>query len=135
MSFKDSLNRRLVALFEQYSSDNSALEIICLATTDGFPVYHYARIEENFDAETMAAAASTLCSVSNAVAHQILSKQFKTTFIESEQGNVAFVAMQVCDKDFVLSMSAKSTMNIANLRLLITRLAGEISALDIANVA
>ena len=92
-------------------------------------------VSEGFDVETMAAAASTLYSVSNAVTKQILSKSFKITFIESEQGNVAFVALQLNDKDFVLSMSAKSAMNIASLRLLINRLAVEIGDLDLANVA
>lgn len=135
MSANKKLSGKLIGLFNEYSSNNDAIEIISLATTDGFPVHHFSRLSEGFDVETMAAAASTLYSVSNAVTKQILSKSFKITFIESEQGNVAFVALQLNDKDFVLSMSAKSAMNIASLRLLINRLAVEIGDLDLANVA
>ena len=135
MSANKKLSGELIGLFNEYSSNNDAIEIISLATTDGFPVHHFSRLSEGFDVETMAAAASTLYSVSNAVTKQILSKSFKITFIESEQGNVAFVALQLNDKDFVLSMSAKGAMNIASLRLLINRLAVEIGDLDLANVA
>ena len=135
MSDNKKLSEQLIGLFDEYSSNNDAIEIISLATTDGFPVHHFSRLSEGFDVETMAAAASTLYSVSNAVTKQILSKSFKITFIESEQGNVAFVALQLNDKDFVLSMSAKGAMNIASLRLLINRLAVEIGDLDLANVA
>ena len=135
MSANKKLSGELIGLFNEYSSNNDAIEIISLATTDGFPVHHFSRLSEGFDVETMVAAASTLYSVSNAVTKQILSKSFKITFIESEQGNVAFVALQLNDKDFVLSMSAKSAMNIASLRLLINRLAVEIGDLDLANVA
>ena len=98
MSANKKLSGELIGLFNEYSSNNDAIEIISLATTDGFPVHHFSRLSEGFDVETMAAAASTLYSVSNAVTKQILSKSFKITFIESEQGNVAFVALQLNER-------------------------------------
>lgn len=135
MSLSDNVKNKISRLFEGYFSRDESVEVISFATTDGFPVCEFARGKSDFDPQMMAAAASTLYSVSNAVSQQILSMDFKISFIESEQGNVAFVALQLGGKDFVLSMSANKVMNIASLRMLINRLAGEISALDTADVA
>ena len=115
------------SFFDDYMASNADVEIICLATSDGFPAVIKSQSSMNFDIDTLAAAASTLYSVSNAVAKQILAKRFRVTFIESEQGNVAFVALEVGSRDYVLAMSAKESMNIAQLRLLINRLAKEIA--------
>lgn len=120
------LRNRLQPLFASYAK-NEAIEVIALATADGFPVYSINQGAENFAEDTLSAAASTLHSVSNAVTQQILSKRFKITFIESEQGSVAFVALTLSDRDYVLVMSARQSLNIASLRLLINRLANEIS--------
>ncbi|CAA0092564.1 Uncharacterised protein [Zhongshania aliphaticivorans] len=135
MALSKQLTSDLHQLFIEYAENDYALDMISLATTDGFPVHHFSRLHDELDIETMAAAASTLYSVSNAVAKQILSKQFKITFIESEQGNIAFVSLKINDQDFVLSMSASNAMNIANLRLLINRLATKICTLDLPNIA
>ena len=71
---------------------------------------------------------STLFSVSNAVSRQILKKSFKVTFIEAEEGNIAFVSLSLDNDDFVLAMSAGEQVNIASLRMLINRLAKEIQS-------
>lgn len=103
-----------------------AIEVIALATSDGFPVVSMARNPDQCAEDKMAAAASTLHSVSNAVAKQVLSSQFQTTFVEALDGNMAFVSIEKGDKDFVLMMSAGNQVNIAKLRMLIQRLAKEI---------
>ncbi|GAB1257676.1 roadblock/LC7 domain-containing protein [Aurantivibrio plasticivorans] len=116
-------------LFGACTDGNPQVDVISLATSDGFPVLSYASNQENFKEDTMAAAASTLQSVSSAVAQQILGREFKSTFIEAKEGNVCFVALNMMDKDYVLAMSASGDMNIASLRLCINGLASEISAL------
>ena len=101
--------------FQHYADEQQAIDVIALATTDGFPVHTYTRSPGDFATDTLAAAASTLYSVSNAVAQQILGKRFKVTFIEAEQGNVAFVALSVQDRDYVLAMSAKAIVMMKTL--------------------
>lgn len=116
------------AHYQHYMDQYDALEVICLSTTDGFPVYNQSRNTLSFDVDTMAAASSTLYSVSNAVSKQILSKRFNITIIESESGNIGFIALSLGDKDFVLAMSASEDMNIGKLRVLINRLADELKS-------
>lgn len=135
MPSEHPLRAALETRFFHCAKEHDAIDVIALATTDGFPVHTYTRSPGGFATDTLAAAASTLYSVSNAVAQQILGKRFKVTFIEAEQGNVAFVALSVEERDYVLAMSAKAAMNIANLRLQIQRLATEISGLTRPNVA
>lgn len=113
-------------IFQSYMSEYDALEMICLSTTDGFPVYNHSSQNLKFDVDTMAAASSTLYSVSNAVSRQILAKHFSITFIESENGNIGFVSLSLADKDYVLSMSASDAMNIGKLRVLINRLSEDL---------
>ncbi|MDO3383959.1 roadblock/LC7 domain-containing protein [Gilvimarinus algae] len=128
MSFDKTLHKPIKALCEKYA-ENEAVEVISLSTTDGFPVYTLNRANHNIEEDSLSAAASTLHSVSNAVAQQILGKRFKVTFIEAQQGNVAFVDLELQGKNYVLVMSAQQSLNIASLRLLITRLANEIHEL------
>lgn len=134
MSYDSTFKQMLKSLFELYA-ENPSIEVISLATTDGFPVCTVNKNNSEFEEDSLAAAASTLHSVSNAVTQQILGKRFKITFIEAQQGNVAFVSLECKNRDFVLVMSAQQTLNIASLRLLISRLAKEISDLDISTAA
>lgn len=131
--FNHSINRAVIDLIDSYGKNNVQLDLINLATSDGFSIHSYASEFSHFDSGKMAAAASTLYSVGDAVAHQILSKEFKMTFIETEGGNVAFIALRLQGKDFVLTMSGNKTINMGTLRLLINRLAGEIRKLNIYN--
>ncbi|MCP8899013.1 roadblock/LC7 domain-containing protein [Gilvimarinus xylanilyticus] len=137
MSFNPEHSEQLSRLMNRYA-ENDAIEVISLATTDGFPVQTFNRANHSIEQDSLAAAASTLHSVSNAVTRQILAKRFKVTFIEAEQGNVAFVDLELEGDNYVLVMSATQTLNIASLRLLITRMAKEIHQLsnkpDIASV-
>ncbi len=113
-------------LFSQCIQASSGIELITLSTTDGFAVHTETIYSESFHEDKMAAAASTLYAVSNAVSKQILSRQFETTFIETQKGNIAFVSLSIKDSEYVLAMSADESLNIANLRLLIKRLAKDI---------
>ncbi|UTA47958.1 roadblock/LC7 domain-containing protein [Simiduia sp. 21SJ11W-1] len=125
MSVNERVLVEIKTLFNSYG-ENDALEVISLATTDGFPIYTHKQIARTIEEDTLSAAASTLHSVSNAVAQQILGKSFRVTFIEAEQGNVAIVDLTIASQNCVLVMSASEALNIASLRLLITRLANEI---------
>ena len=120
---------QLAQLFDNCAERDAAIEVISLSTADGFSVHNFIKSKHEFEVDTMAAAASTLHSVSKAVAHQILSKEFKSTFIEANQGNVCFVAVSLGSKDYVLAMSADQSMNIASLRLFINGLAEDIKQL------
>lgn len=113
-------------IFTAYLDKYNELEMIALSTSDGFPVLSRTNSQLVLESDTMAAAASTLFSVSNAISRQILKKEFRVTFIESSSGNVAFIALSHYQQDFVLSMSASEHMNIGQLRVFITRLNNDI---------
>ena len=125
-----SLNELLVttaeSVFSQYIERYPDIEVLSLATTDGFPVFNMSSNHVNMDDDKMAAASSTLYSVSNAVSKQLLEKSFKITYIEAEQGNVGFISLSIQDKDFVLAMSTSESMNLGQLRVFINRIANEI---------
>jgi len=126
-----AINPKIKQLIDTYGARYDQLDLISLSTADGFPIYNYERHLNRFAADKMAAAASTLYAVSNAVAKQILSKNFQITFVETENGNIAFVALALDHKDHVLSMSGKHALNIAKLRLLLNRLAQEMSSMHV----
>lgn len=126
MSVNESLAVVAESVFAECMEKNNDIEVICLATTDGFPVYAKTNLMLNFDIDKMAAASSTLYSVGNAVSKQILSKSFKITYIEAEQGNIGFISLSVNDRDFVLSMSANESMNVGQLRVYINRIAKDL---------
>ncbi|VUD69200.1 hypothetical protein TDB9533_04566 [Thalassocella blandensis] len=121
----------LLEIFQKFAGNEGAIDVIALATSDGFAVQSLLQRDHNFESDTMAAAASTLYSVSNAVSQQVLSKEYKSTFIEAKDGNVCFVAFEYSGKDYVLAMSADSSMNIARLRMCINSLAEEIKNISL----
>lgn len=131
MNASPQFDQLLYPLFEKYLAGEPNLEVIALATSDGFSVCSANKTTVDFEPDKMAAAASTLHSVSNAVSKQILNKTFDMTFIETEAGNVAFVALEIAGKDYVLSMSASELMNIASFRLTLRRLGQDISDLAV----
>lgn len=126
MSFNELLINTAENVFNQYIEKHPDIEVLSLATTDGFPVFNRSSSHVNMDDDKMAAASSTLYSVSNAVSKQLLEKSFKITYIEAEQGNVGFISLSIQDKDFVLAMSTSETMNLGQLRVFINRIANEI---------
>lgn len=123
---KEMFANVLSEIFQKFADKDDAIDVIALATSDGFPVKCLLQKQHEFEEDTMAAAASTLYSVSNAVAQQILTKEYKSTFIEAKDGNVCFVSFEFMNVDYVLSMSASASMNIAQLRITINSLAEEI---------
>ena len=120
------LAEQIKPLFSQYLANPADIELVSLATTDGFPVLCMNNGFNEFEEDKLAAAASTLYSVSGAVSRQILGKTFDVSFIETQAGNIAFVALSIAGKDYVLAMSAGESVNIASLRLFIKRLAQEL---------
>ena len=125
MYFED-ICEKVSRLMLEFKDQDTAIELIALCTGDGFPVCSLASNAREFEEDKMAAASSTLYSVSNAVAQQIVSSEFQTTFIETRDGNMAFVAMRREDRDYVVVMSAAKEMNLAKLRLRISRLVEEL---------
>ncbi|WP_221801348.1 roadblock/LC7 domain-containing protein [Oceanobacter mangrovi] len=113
-------------IFQSCIDSYEAIECICLSTTDGFPVLSLKKASLNFEADAMAAASSTLYSVSNAVSRQMLARPFRMSFIESAQGNVMFVAMSVANKEFVLTVSGSDAMNIGQLRAIVNRMVTDV---------
>ena len=123
----DTLEQELGLLFLSYMDIEPAIELVTLSTTDGFPVCTRGKTTVNYEPDKISAAASTLYSVSNAVAKQILKSEFETAFVETNRGNMAFVSLSVFKGDYVLALSANEAINIAKLRLRIKNLAVEIS--------
>ncbi len=132
MDKREVFAKILSEIFHKVASNDQAIDVISLATSDGFAVQDYQQNCSDFEPDTMAAAASTLYSVSNAVAQQILGKKYKSTFIEATEGNVCFVAFEYDTKDYVLAMSADDTMNIAQLRICINGLVEDIKNIVIS---
>lgn len=122
----DTLEQELGLLFSSYMDVETAIELVTLSTTDGFPVCTRGKGISNYEPDKIAAANSTLYSVSNAVAKQILKSEFETAFVETNSGNMAFVSLNSLKGDYVLAMSANGTINIARLRLRIKNLAAEL---------
>lgn len=125
-SISNTLEQDLNVLFSSYMDIEVAIELIALSTTDGFPVCARSRDMNNYESDKIAAAASTLYSVSNAVSKQILKSNFETAFVETNRGNMAFVSLSNSKGEYVLAISASGAINIAKLRLRIKNLAVEL---------
>ena len=76
----------------------------------------YASKSLSTEADKLAAMSSTISSLSDSVAAQILEDEFDITIIESETGNLLFVSTQYLGKPCVLTLGAKSSTSLATAR-------------------
>lgn len=111
---------------KSYFNENQDLRLVSLCTTDGFPVVSVSKHGLAIQSDKLAAAFSTLFSVSNAVATQVLKLDFDTTIIESDSGNIAVISILVDGVDCVLCMAGGASMNVGTLRLHIKRCSKEL---------
>ncbi len=126
MNSSEQLNSACQLLGKAYCKKYPDIELIALATTDGFIISHLSNGIKPIEMDKLAAAVSTFFSVGDAVSRQILGKNFDLTFIETQAGNFVLTALHFQDKDFVLAISANINMNIANFRHVIKRFANDI---------
>lgn len=110
----------------------SRLEInfINLCTVDGFSIKTLNRSGQNIDEDKLAAVSSTISSMSDGTAKQLLDGVFSAAIVESNAGNIFVTKTIYQGADCVLSVAATQQMLLGEVRFLTARLSREISKLN-----
>ncbi len=110
--------------------NNKGIQVVSLSTTDGFSVKSFASKQLNAESDKLAAMSSTIYSLSNSAAQQILMDEFDSTIVETESGNMLFVRTTYLDLPCVLTIAARSDMQLATVRYKTKNLAQDISEIS-----
>ena len=123
-----SASPSLRAAIKELCEDQKEIFVISLCTTDGFSILSFAAKALNTESDKLAAMSSTIASLSDSSAKQLLDDQFDVTTIESDSGNALFVKTNYLSKPCVLTVVAKKKMSLATARYKTKSIAEVISA-------
>lgn len=119
----------LEGIKELCENDRDVL-LVSLSTTDGFSIKSFASKVLNAEADKLAAMSSTISSLSDSSAKQILKDQFDITIVETKSGNMLFVRTSYLDLPCVLTIAAKNGIPLATARYKTKKLAQSISEIS-----
>ena len=110
------MNPKINSFFKQTSIKFKDLLTIALTTTDGFPIYSDVKSGSQKEDEKVAAISSSLISLSNAAARQLLDTNLKSTTIETDKGNIFLSNTMYDNKKCVLCVITGTNENIGHAR-------------------
>ncbi len=117
----------LTPFFEKVQSKFADLKIISLTTADGFPIYCHINSRLKVEDEKVAAVSSSLISLSNAAAQQMMGQSLESTTIETGGSNMFLCNAQLKDKKCVLCIVTGPKENIGHARYFTQQIAQLIS--------
>lgn len=121
------MTKNFSPFFEKIKNKFTDLRIIALTTADGFPIYCDVEGRNPVEAEKVAAVSSSLISLSNAAAQQLIGDVLESTTIETHTGNMFICNTQVKDKKCVLCIVTGPRENIGHARYFTQQIAQLIS--------
>ena len=115
-SKKITIKAELLEHIKELCDGDRDILLVSLSTTDGFSIKTFASKTLNAEADKLAAMSSTISSLSDAAAKQVLMNQFDITIVETGSGNMLFVRTNYLELPCVLTIAAKSAMPLATAR-------------------
>lgn len=105
------------------------IELISLATTDGFNVGFSSNQKKDIPFDKMAALASSLSALSESTAIQLDGDRYTTTIVESEKRHILLTRASYQKQDCVLTMVTACELPLATARYKVLQLSKRISAI------
>jgi len=124
---KITVKAELLEHIKELCDSDRDISLVSLSTTDGFSIKTFASKALNAEADKLAAMSSTISSLSDAAAKQVLTNQFDITIVETGSGNMLFVRTNYLEHPCVLTIAARGAMSLATARYKTKKLAQSIS--------
>lgn len=122
------MSNEIKKLFEKLESKFSDLKMMALTTVDGFPLYSHVISGASVAEESkIAAVTSSLASLSDAAARQLIGSELQGTVIEMNSGYMILVNTKYDGKKCVLCVASGDRQNLGNVRYFTHKLAEYIS--------
>lgn len=125
-----AVKKELLEGIKELCNNNKDILLVSLATTDGFAIKSVALKELNAESDKLAAMSSTISSLSDSSAKQVLQDQFDITIVETKSGNLLFVRTTYLDLPCVLTIATRAGMQLATSRYKTINLAKAISKIS-----
>ncbi len=113
-------------IYHDLSEKVNNMKALSLTTADGFCLF--CESEERFDLEEdkLSAVSSSLTALSNAAAKQLMSADFKSTFIETNKGLMYMVKAEYQGKSCILCLISGKEPNLGQIRYYVNALAKDL---------
>ncbi|RBP51166.1 roadblock/LC7 domain-containing protein [Arenicella xantha] len=121
--FDDRVMAEVSEMLKSVCVNSQEIFLVSLCTADGFNIRSFASETLSVEADKVSAIASTIGSLSDSASRQIMLVESQTTTIETANGNILFLSCMLVGKPCVLTLAAKSSMQLANARFAVMRLA------------
>lgn len=113
---KITVKSELLTAIKTLCQENKEFFLVSLCTTDGFSIQTIASKKFSGEADKLAAMSSTIGSLSDSSAKQVLENEFKITIVESEAGNILFIKTTYLDLQCVLTIASRHQLALATAR-------------------
>lgn len=102
--------------------NNQQLQLLNLATTDGFRVCQVARQGLNIEGDKIAAVTSSIMAMSNSAARAVFSEDSQTIDIESNFGKIVIETISSSHGQLVITLCCQHDCSLATARFIARRL-------------
>lgn len=107
---------QLTGLIKELGAANKEIVLFSLASTDGFNIKTVSVKGLDVESDKLAAMSSSMFALGNSSSEQLMKCESTIITIESENGNYFLVKAEFKGKPCVISMVAKSSMQLAQAR-------------------
>lgn len=115
------------SFLEETATKFTNLKLISLTTADGFPIYNDIRTHHEVDKESISAVSSSLISLSNAAAKQLIGSTLEAVTLETKEGNMFLCNTEYKGKKCVLCVATGIQNNIGHARYFTQQVAQQLT--------
>ena len=105
---------KLLSVIQEFFERKVDIKFVGLCTVDGFDVCHLSRTDVLPD--KVAAIASSLFTLSDSAAENILHKSIQVSIVETLNGNILFIRTRLLGNDGLLAVAADDELSLAEVR-------------------
>lgn len=111
------------AIYRSIDAKLKKVRALNLTTADGFTIFSRHNSDFSCEKEKLSAVTSSLTALSQAAAKQLMSSEFNSTCIETNNGIMYMVQTRYKNKPCILSLVSGNNPNLGQIRFYLNKLA------------
>lgn len=125
------MSRFLNTVFEKVSEQLTDIKTINISSVDGFSIHSYSKYDGEISEEQLAAVSSSISSLSNSVAKQLIKSSLVSTTIETDNGYMFLVNTEFLKKQCIICIITGNKENLAKVRYFATKLSNKLKKVEL----
>lgn len=121
-------HEKLQQIANDFFNEHEHVYKLNLSSLDGLSLFSHQRAGSDYETDRISAVSSSLASLCQATANQLLDSDLLDVILESKHGNMLIIQTMYQDEPAILSIIANEKFNIGQIKLYTKALVQSISA-------